>query len=94
MRWSASTGRVQNASPLVLFSTQTVPRLEWNWPLTDARDRPGEVRWATHSFALSRDIAIALVDRQVAVGETVTVDHPLGTIQGQVTTIPFVDMND
>ena len=77
-----------------LIFDATVPRLEWNWPLTDAGDRPGEVRWATHSFALSRDIAIALVDRQVAVGETLTVDHPLGTIQGQVTTIPFVDMND
>jgi aminomethyltransferase len=74
-----------------LLFDDTLPRLEWNWPLRDARDRPGEVRWATHSFALGRDIAIALVDKDVAVGETVTVDHPLGTVQAEVTTIPFVD---
>jgi aminomethyltransferase len=74
-----------------LLFDDTLPRIEWSWPLRDARDRPGEVRWATHSFALDRDIAIALVDKDVAVGEAVTVTHPKGTSRAEVTTIPFVD---
>jgi glycine cleavage system aminomethyltransferase T/ketosteroid isomerase-like protein len=74
-----------------LLFDDTLPRIEWNWPLADPRGRPGEVRWATHSFALGRDIAIALVDKDVAPGETVAVTHPKGTSRAEVTTIPFVD---
>jgi len=74
-----------------LLFRDAMPRIEWNWPLADARGRPGEVRWAIHSFALGHDIGIALVDKDVAVGETVTVSHPRGTSEAEVTTIPFVD---
>jgi aminomethyltransferase len=87
--------RIQRDGParqtVGLLFDETLPRIEWNWPLVDARDRPGDVRWATHSFALGRDIGIALVDKDVATGETVTVSHPRGTTHAEVTTIPFVD---
>ena len=73
-----------------LFIDGELPRLEWYWPLTDQQGRPGEVRWAVHSFALDRSIAIALVDAAVAVGERVQVHHPLGSPMATVTTVPFV----
>lgn len=68
-----------------------LPRLEWYWPVEDARGRPGEVRWAVHSFALDRSIGIALVDAAVRIGETVRVTHPLGTVNATTCTLPFVE---
>ncbi|MBM3583349.1 MAG: aminomethyl transferase family protein [Alphaproteobacteria bacterium] len=68
-----------------------VPRIEWPWPVTDARGWLGIVRWATHSFALDRSIGIALVDAAVAVGEAVRVEHPGGAVGATVTTLPFVE---
>jgi glycine cleavage system aminomethyltransferase T/ketosteroid isomerase-like protein len=73
-----------------LFIDGALPRLEWYWPLEDARGRGGEVRWAVHSFALDRSIGIALVDAKVAVGETIQVHHPLGSPNAVVTELPFV----
>lgn len=73
-----------------LFIEGALPRLEWYWPLSDARDKPGEVRWAAHSFALGRSVGIALVDAAVEVGETLQVRHPLGPVEAEVTTLPFV----
>jgi aminomethyltransferase len=67
-----------------------LPLLEWYWPITDASGRPGEVRWAVHSFALGRNIAIAVVDAAVEPGETVTIRHQAGTSKAKVTTLPFV----
>lgn len=67
-----------------------LPRLEWYWPLEDARGRPGLVRWAVHSFALGRSIGIALVDAAVELGEHVRVHHPLGSPDAVVTGLPFV----
>jgi glycine cleavage system aminomethyltransferase T len=48
------------------------------------------VRWAVHSFALGQNIAIAVVDAAVDLGETVTIRHQSGTSRAQVTTLPFV----
>jgi aminomethyltransferase len=68
-----------------------LPRLEWYWPAVDARGKSGEVRWAVHSFALDRSIGIALVDAGVAIGETVHVTHPLGTVAATACELPFVE---
>jgi aminomethyltransferase len=73
-----------------LFIEGDLPRHEWDWPLVDARGRPGEVRWATHSFALDRSIGIALVDAAVTEGERVRIDHPGGGAFATVTALPFV----
>ncbi len=67
-----------------------LPLLEWYWPITDIHGNIGEVRWATHSFALNRSIGIALVDISVQVGERVQVHHPVGSPWALVTEIPFV----
>jgi len=74
-----------------LLFKEDVPRLEWNWKLTDARGNPGEVRWAIYSFALQQYIGIAVVDRAVDYGELLTVEHPRGRCQAEVTRVPFVD---
>jgi len=73
-----------------LFIEGALPRLEWYWPLEDARGRGGEVRWAVYSFALDRNIGIALVGAAVEVGERVRVHHPLGSPSATVTELPFV----
>jgi glycine cleavage system aminomethyltransferase T len=44
-----------------------------------------------HSFALDRSIGIALVDAGVAIGETVRVTHPLGTVAATTCELPFVE---
>jgi len=66
-----------------------VPRLEWFWQLSDARGNPGEVRWAIYSFALQQYIGIAVVDREVEIGEILSINHPRGGCQAEVTTVPF-----
>ncbi len=87
--------RVRDAGPerqtVGLLIEGDIPRLEWQWPIEDARGRPGEVRWAAHSFALGRGIGIGLVDAAVASGETVRIDHPLGLVEATVTDLPFVE---
>jgi len=67
-----------------------LPILEWYWPLRDARGNPGVVRWAVHSFALDRNIGIALVDAAVGTGESVEISHQAGTCRATVTTVPFI----
>ena len=74
-----------------LFIEGEVPRIEWCWPLRHASGTGGEVRWATHSFALDRSIGIAIVDIAIAVGDVVEVTHPWGTVSAEVTAIPFTD---
>jgi len=80
---------VERRSVGLLFDSP-VPRLEWFWDLTDARGKPGKVRWATWSFALERYIGIALVDRVVDIGELVDIVHPRGSCRAEVTAVPFV----
>lgn len=86
--------RVREAGPkrrtVGLLIEGDIPRLEWLWPIEDARGRPGEVRWAAHSFALGRSIGIGLVDAAVELSETLRIDHPLGQVKATVTALPFV----
>lgn len=84
---------VKRRSVGLLFDDD-LPRLEWNWPLTDLRGRAGEVRWAVYSFALERYIGIAVVDRAVEDGEILSVEHPQGSTTAEVTGVPFVGRND
>jgi glycine cleavage system aminomethyltransferase T/limonene-1,2-epoxide hydrolase len=71
-----------------------IPLLEWYWPITgDDRATIGEVRWAAHSFALGRSVAIAILDGAIQMGDTVRVHHPLGTPLATVTKLPFVARN-
>lgn len=84
---------VKRRSVGLLFDGE-VPRIEWAWPCRDARGRPGEVRWAAWSFALDRYIGIAVVDRAVEVGETITVEHPRGTTSAEVAEVPFVGRDE
>jgi glycine cleavage system aminomethyltransferase T/ketosteroid isomerase-like protein len=73
----------------LLFEAE-VPRLEWFWNLSDDNGKPGQVRWAVHSFALDKSIGIAVVDKAVKNGDGVTVTHPRGTVRARVTDVPFV----
>ncbi len=73
-----------------LFIEGDLPLLEWYWPVEAEGKAIGEVRWAAHSFALERSIGIAVVDEGVEIGSTIIVNHPLGAVGAEVTTIPFV----
>ncbi len=73
-----------------LFIEGEVPRLEWNWKLTGQNHAIGEIRWAVHSFELNRSIGIAIVDVGIQIGDIVEVEHDLGIVKAEVTTIPFV----
>jgi len=79
---------VKRQSVGLLFRDE-VPRLEWFWDVTDARGNPGQVRWAIYSFELQQYIGIAVVDKDVDIGELLTIDHPRGRCQAEVTTVPF-----
>jgi len=81
---------VKRRSVGLLFKSD-VPRLEWFWDLTDSHGHPGEVRWATYSFALRQYIGIAVVDKTVEFGDIVSIDHPNGSCQATVTAVPFTD---
>jgi glycine cleavage system aminomethyltransferase T/ketosteroid isomerase-like protein len=67
-----------------------VPRLEWFWDLSDDHGKSGQVRWAAHSFALDKSIGIAVLDKAVKIGDSVTVSHPGGAVRARVTDVPFV----
>lgn len=67
-----------------------LPLLEWYWPLRDQHGRPGEVRWAVHSFELNQNIAIAIADAALQQGDTVEIHHQAGVSKGTVTNVPFV----
>ena len=73
-----------------LFIDGEIPRLEWHWPIALGGRPVGEVRWAVHSFALDRSIAIAILDASVEIGAQVQVTHPQGTVAAEVTAVPFV----
>ena len=64
-------------------------RMEAFWPVEWRGAPAGEVRWAAYSYALERDIAIALLPRDCADRDDVTVHAPAGAIGARVTPLPF-----
>jgi glycine cleavage system aminomethyltransferase T/ketosteroid isomerase-like protein len=67
------------------------PLFEGFWPLDDASgEQVGIVRWAVWSYALDRNIAVALVDAGVAGDAVLTVRSPTGDHAASVHKIPFV----
>jgi glycine cleavage system aminomethyltransferase T len=67
------------------------PWLEDFWPLTLDDGRPaGVVRWAVWSYALERNIAIALVDDDVADSARYVIGTPRGPLDASLHPIPFV----
>src|SRR5438105_11751792 len=76
---------------LGLVADGPLPRMESFWPVTGAAGETGLVRWAAHSYALGRDVGIALLDVRIQVGDTVAIDHGQGTTAAGVVDIPFVD---
>jgi glycine cleavage system aminomethyltransferase T len=65
-------------------------RLEEFWAVTGDGETVGEVRWAAYSYALEREIAIAVLSRSVRVGDGVTVRAPEGAIAAVTQDLPFV----
>jgi glycine cleavage system aminomethyltransferase T len=65
-------------------------RLEEFWTVKDDGETVGEVRWAAYSYALEREIAIAVLSRSVRVGDAVTVSAPEGAIAAVTQDLPFV----
>ncbi len=59
---------------ICLLINDEVPRLEWFWDVTDTRGNPGQVGWANYSFQLQQYIGIAVVDKDVEVGEFLTIE--------------------
>jgi glycine cleavage system aminomethyltransferase T len=52
----------------------------------------GDTRWASHSFALERAIAIGVVEAELAeLGGSVEVEHPAGRTRLEICPLPFVD---
>ena len=67
-----------------------LPRMETFWPVRDGHGDAGVVRWAAHSYALGQDVAIALLDIRVQVGQRVTVDHEHGSAAATAAAMPLV----
>jgi glycine cleavage system aminomethyltransferase T len=66
-------------------------RLEQFWPIVDGDGDPaGQVRWSAYSFALEENIAIALLDAAVGVGDRVTVLAAEGPVSAVARELPFV----
>ncbi|MFE4667007.1 glycine cleavage T C-terminal barrel domain-containing protein [Streptomyces sp. NPDC056716] len=67
------------------------PVFEEFWPLHDAAgEQVGIVRWAVWSYALDRNIAVALVDSAVGEDAHLTVKSPTGDHQAALHRIPFI----
>ena len=67
------------------------PFLEDFWPVLDGDGREvGVARWAVFSYALERNIAIALVDAGVGDADALVVRAPDGDRAARVHPIPFV----
>lgn len=90
LRKIVAEGAARQTVGLIFDKDTHLPRHEYNWELEDSRGNAGLVRWAIPSIALERDIAIALVDSSVQMGETVKVNTPDGIYEGEVTALPFV----
>lgn len=76
---------------LGLVSEVALPRMETFWPIADSAGAAGVVRWAAHSYALGRDVCIALLDVRVGAGDEVEIEHGAGTAHAHVVELPFVE---
>jgi aminomethyltransferase len=65
-------------------------RLEQFWQVESTGAVVGEVRWSAYSYALESDVAIALLDRSVGVGNRVTVLAPDRPVCAVGRELPFV----
>jgi glycine cleavage system aminomethyltransferase T len=74
-----------------LKTTEEFPFLEEFWPLTGPTNGVvGEVRWATHSYALGCGIGIAVVDHRVELGQSLVVHAAGRDIEAEAVIVPFV----
>ncbi|WP_084145282.1 glycine cleavage T C-terminal barrel domain-containing protein [Amycolatopsis jejuensis] len=76
----------------LVSDTAEWPLFEWFWPVEDSATgkEVGVVRWAVWSYALDRNIAVALVDSAVADDAELTVRSPAGEHKASIHAIPFV----
>jgi glycine cleavage system aminomethyltransferase T len=72
-----------------LVATGELPRMESFWSVRDARGEVGVARWAARSYALGRDVAIALLDARADIGAEVAVEHPDGITNATVAALPL-----
>jgi glycine cleavage system aminomethyltransferase T len=88
--------KVRDAGPArktvgLVSDTEEWPLFEGFWPVTDeAGSDLGIVRWAVWSYALNRNIAVALVPAGVAEDATVIIKSPTGDHTAQLHAIPFI----
>ncbi|WP_020495790.1 glycine cleavage T C-terminal barrel domain-containing protein [Sciscionella marina] len=68
------------------------PLFEGFWPLQDnaSGQQVGIVRWAVWSYALERNIAVALVDAAVGEADEFTIVSPTGEHKANVHPVPFI----
>ena len=81
--------------PASLSACSLTPSLSraWrpNWPVTSEGEQAGVLLDYTYSRIFGRYIARALVSASIEVGQTITIHHPGGDADGEVTVIPFPD---
>jgi glycine cleavage system aminomethyltransferase T len=73
---------------------QPLPVLEEYWPIrpiSPGEPSPGVINWAINSFILNEPIGYAIVSRDLSPGQTITVEHPAGTVQAELVELPFMD---
>jgi aminomethyltransferase len=75
----------------LFLDVESLPRMEANWPVTSEGEQAGMLLDYTYSRMFGRYIARALVSASVEVGQTITIHHPGGDADGEVTVIPFPD---
>lgn len=66
------------------------PWMEQHWPITVEGREVGVARWAVWSFALERNIAIALVDVRIGDDAPFVIRAPDGDRRARIHPIPFV----
>ncbi|HWH25639.1 MAG TPA: glycine cleavage T C-terminal barrel domain-containing protein [Pseudolysinimonas sp.] len=75
----------------LVSDTEEWPNFEWFWDVEDeSGTKVGIVRWAVWSFALDRNIAVALLDASVAENAKLTIKSPTGDHVAETYKIPFV----
>ena len=73
----------------LFLDVEALPRMESNWPVNCEGKSVGVLLDYTYSRMFGRYIARALVDASIEAGQTITIHHPDGAADGEVTTIPF-----
>lgn len=75
----------------LVSDTEEWPIFEGFWPVEGANGQEvGIVRWAVWSYALDRNIAVALVEASVGTDEVLTIKSPTGDRKAEVHAIPFI----